>query len=409
MKRAFALALALGACTPHTPVHAPYTGMDFIRASMRAWPAGAETALVVQSPESTRVAIYDDALAALVFTRAGMRDEASRVLRGLARLQRPDGAMAFSFELPEAADAPPYLRSGALAWVGFAAVAYLDADRGGEGRDAIARMAHEIARYLLVHQVRRANDPREGLITGGFGTFVYEAAPAEKSGLRERLLPGEIPWASVEHNIDAYFFLRALGRVAEEQAYIDASTRIADALRRGWSDASGQLPRGVNDKGWDPLLALDCASWASMMLAASGERAHAETAFLAADSRYASRDHDIRGHRPYAGRDIYEDPTLMRVLADRLPARDWDHVDAVWPEGSAGVALAAIRLGHRDRAVAIVNALEPLRAPSGGLPTFTVDIPYELDTAPSIAGTAWVEIVRDELAHPEVPPLVWPL
>jgi hypothetical protein len=61
------------------------------------------------------------------------------------------------------------------------------------------------------------------------------------------------------------------------------------------------------------------------------------------------------------------------------------------------VALAALRAGHRDRAVAILNELERLREPGGGLPMMTVDVPYEFDRKPAVAGTVWVELVRAEL------------
>jgi hypothetical protein len=404
------VAMAIGSCAPSPRAPAArHTGMEFLAASLRPWPdAAAETRLVVQSPGADRVAIYDNALAALVFVRAGRRDEAARILLALARLQREDGAIAFSFGIDEAADAPAYVRSGAIAWVGFAAVAYLDADRGGAGRDAIARMAHEIARYLLAHQVHSTHDPRDGLITGGFGSLVYEISQA---GLRERLVPGEIEWASTEHNVDAFFFLRALGRVSESPAYIEASGEIEGALAaRAWNDPAGQMSRGVSARGWDAALALDCASWSAMMLVAAGDRLRAQTALSVADVRYASRDpaSGVRGHRPYVHRPIFEDDVLARSIGARAPAADWDQLSAVWPEGSAGVALAAIRLGRRDRAASIVAGLEPLRDPSGGLPTLTVAIPFEFDTGPSVAGTAWAEIVRDELAHPDLPPLVWP-
>jgi hypothetical protein len=95
----------------------------------------------------------------------------------------------------------------------------------------------------------------------------------------------------------------------------------------------------------------------------------------------------------------------MRHFASVVPAQTWERLDAVWPEGSAGVALAAWRTGHVDRARAILDALEPLRAPDGSLPTSTVDVPFVLDTRPSIAGTAWDLLVRFELDRADKPTL----
>jgi hypothetical protein len=90
-----------------------------------------------------------------------------------------------------------------------------------------------------------------------------------------------------------------------------------------------------------------------------------------------------------------------------LPAPEWDGIQAVWAEGSAGVALAALRLGHPERASAILDQLEKLRGPTGALPTFTVEIPSELDTQPSLAGTLWVELVRFEIARGAERPTLW--
>jgi hypothetical protein len=71
------------------------------------------------------------------------------------------------------------------------------------------------------------------------------------------------------------------------------------------------------------------------------------------------------------------------------------------------VALAALRLGHSERAGAILDELEKLRGPNGALPTFTVEIPSEMDTQPSLAGTLWVELVRFELARGAERPTLW--
>jgi hypothetical protein len=38
-----------------------------------------------------------------------------------------------------------------------------------------------------------------------------------------------------------------------------------------------------------------------------------------------------------------------------------------------------------------------LRAPDGGLPTFTAEVPVDFDRLPSLAGTVWIELVRYEI------------
>ncbi|HVJ89356.1 MAG TPA: hypothetical protein VM580_06095, partial [Labilithrix sp.] len=123
----------------------------------------------------------------------------------------------------------------------------------------------------------------------------------------------------------------------------------------------------------------------------------------------ASRDGrtKARGHRFQRRGPLVEGEVILRALGPRLPARDWSELEAIWPEGSAGVALAAFRVGRIARARDILDELEPLRSPDGSLPTSTVHIPFVFDTGPSVAGTAWVELMRFELERTPDHPTFW--
>jgi hypothetical protein len=396
-----------GTHAPTAPGQArPGDPLASLVASLRPWPrADSAGLLAVTDPTTGRVATYDSALVVLTLLRAGDRVRAARVLQGLAALQNADGGIPFAFTLPEPDRGQRYDRAGAIAWVGYAAGEYLDAAPGGPARDAVLQLAHRVGGYLVAHQVTIAGDPREGLVRGGTGTIHYKL---DGSTVREVFEPGEVVWTSVEHNVDAYFMLRALARVTGTRAYGNAADRIARALAARAYDAQiDQFAEGVAPDGPDRTQALDCASWGSIFLSATGDAERAGKAFAVADERYASRDarSGARGHRPYARGPLFGDPALMRHFAPMLPAQTWEGLDAVWPEGSAGVALAAWRTGHMDRARAILNALEPLRAADGSLPTSTVDVPFLLDTRPSVAGTAWAFLVRFELDRSDRPTL----
>jgi hypothetical protein len=382
--------------------------VSFLEGTLRHFPRGDSPGEVaVTDLETGRVAIYDSALLVLVLLRAGERERAAHVLLGLAALQNADGGMPFSFVLPAPDPGVRYERAGAIAWVGYAAAEYLDADEGGPSRDAVLELAHRAARYLLGRQVNAAGDPRDGLILGGTGTLRYDVAGDD---VREVLVPGDVPWASVEHNVDSFFFLRALARVSGVEDYDAAASRVARALlAHAWDDAHGQFAEGVSQEGPDDTPALDCASWGSVFLEAAEGGAKARAAYRTADARYASMDRatGARGHRPYAAGALFPSGSLARHFARALHASAWDKVDLVWPEGSAGVALAAWRAGDADRARAIVDELERLRSADGSLPTSTLDVPFVLDRKPSIAGTAWVELVRFELERPPSQPTLW--
>jgi hypothetical protein len=394
---------------PRTPAGGTAGATAFLAGTLRPWPhADSPGLLAITDPTTGRVGTYDSALVALALLRAGDRDRAGRVVRGMASLQRPDGGLPFSFTLPAPDDSQPYERSGTVAWAGYAAVEYLDAAPGGDAREDALALAHRAAAYLMSREVARPGDPRDGLVLGGNGTFVYVAAA---DGVREAYEPGEVAWASVEHNVDTYFFLRALARITGTASYAESASRVARGLRqRAWSPDEGQLAQGFGEQGPDPTGALDCASWGSVFLAADGETARADTAAAVADERYASRDRrsGAHGHRPYAKGPVFDEGALMQQYASQLPAPTWDRLEVVWPEGSAGVAFAALRQGRVERAREILDALEPLRAPDGSLPTATIEVPYILDTRPSIAGTAWVELVRFELSRPKGRPTLWP-
>ncbi len=382
------------------------TPTAFLLGAVRPSPLGTGE-LVVTDASRQRFAVYDSALVVLVLLRSGQRSRAGSILRGLAALQGSDGSLPFSFVGREVDAARGYVRAGAVAWIGYAAVEYVNAEPGGDAREDALRLAHRAAAYLLSRQVNDPADARDGLVRGGAGVLAYEAVGDD---VKEILRPGAIPWVSTEHNVDAFFFLRALARVSGTPAYTLGAARVAAGLRRAWRDDVGQLARGIGPGGEkDPVRALDCASWGAVFLDATSDRARAEASFATSDDAYAAKDArtGVRGHRAQADGPVLEDALLMSRFASKLPARTWDHLDAVWPEGGAGVALAAWRLGHRARAKEILAALEPLRAPSGALPTFTVEVPFVFDTGPSVAGTAWVELVRFELGRAPEQPTLW--
>ncbi len=382
-------------------------GTAFLTGALRPWPRGDSRGLLaVTDPSTGLVATYDSALVVLALLRSGDRSRAARILEGLATLQGKDGAIPFSVTLEEPASGRGYVRSGAIAWIGYAAAEYLDAESGGPSRDVAFDLAHRAAGYLLAHQVSTPGDPREGLVRGGAGTLRYHV---DGGRIREALEPGEIDWASVEHNIDAYFFLRALARVSAVRAYSDAAARIAKALvSRAWSSVDGQFSAGIGADGVDDTLALDCASWGSVLLGAIGDAAQADTAFDVSDGRYAAQDPaGVRGHRPYAGGPLIADEELLRHFQASMTSTTWDRFDGVWVEGSAGVALAALRAGRPDRARAILDALEPLRTEDGAMPTCTKPVPFLFAQGSGVAATAWVALVRFELGRPPHAPALW--
>jgi hypothetical protein len=377
------------------PAVAPKTGAERITGCVQE--IGTQKALCPLPGRPSHSNIYDDALVVLVLLRSGRRAEAEKILLTLAAAQYSDGSIPFNLELAFGA-VPPHIRSGALAWAGYAATEYIDAQPApavkDPTREKIVTMAHRVAGYLLSRQAK-GEDPRAGLVLGGRGTFRYELAGRK---LREIFVDGERDWASVEHNIDAFFFLKALARITANESYHQASIRIANALmQRAWDDGRGQFVRGMTADGADRFFTLDCASWGGLFLHSIGDFDLAKRCFAEADARYRSSAPHARGHKPYASGPLIESWALRQQAPEAQRKADWSTFQVVWPEGSAGVALLGARLGRIDRAREILRDLEPLRNADGSLPNASDEVEYELDRGPAIGGTAWVELVRIEL------------
>lgn len=179
--------------------------------------------------------IYDDALAALSFTKAGDKALAASILSALSALQNADGSLDFSYDVTTGS-LGAVKRSGAIAWAGYAAVEY-DKAFGDATYRALATKA---ADFLLTQQ---------SLATGS-----VKGGP-------------DVAWYSTEHNVDAYFFFRDLGRLTGVQKYLDAANAVKTALLGAhWNGAENRFNQGIDD----PASALDTNSWGGIFLDAIG-------------------------------------------------------------------------------------------------------------------------------------------
>src|ERR1700680_4932372 len=176
-----------------------------------------------------RSAIYDDALAALAFLTAGDRERAASTLDALARLVRPDGSLWFSYNTAddwpsEANHDTALVRTGAVAWVGYAFTFYLkhsppcNGDRGcARERAFFLATAVRLAKYLLTLQVNHQTDARDGVLRLGYGT-INLAYSLKENNVVERYLDEPAKGISTENNISSWFFLRQLAELTGEAA-----------------------------------------------------------------------------------------------------------------------------------------------------------------------------------------------
>jgi len=362
---------------------------------------------------------YDNALAAIAFTLARDYEKASYILNALSRLTPKDGVLWFGYnthnDWPSRADSSGALeRAGASAWAGYAAVfyllqrkaedpAFLENDR--EARTYL-RMARSIATRLQALMVTDEDDLRYGLVTGGKNSYGLRYS---SNAVNEAFQEGEIGWASSEHNIDAYFFFRDLGILANDESYSAAAELIKKGLFRLWSSKEAQFFQGVKPKRIDKVLALDCASWGSMFALAVDKPAWASEAIKGIDKKYRSFDampgkegSRVEGYKPYEDAPVFEDASdaVYDFYFKKKGRVTWKELNGVWGEGSLGVALAFLKQGNDAKAREILDEVLALQDPSGGVLYFTRAVPHVFVDYPSVASTAWLAIVLSAVEDP---------
>ncbi len=345
--------------------------------------------LVQTHPEKKQTALYDQALMILYFLSEGKKAEAEKLLLKTLKFQNSDGSFPFVIQ-PESTLAV-YKRTGANAWIGYASLALLN-DSSTVERKTIIEATHRLAYYLLSLQITDKKDSRYGLLTGGFGNYIYELD--EKKSIKEIFLQKNISWISTEHNIDSYFFFRNFYRMTKDNRYKEAALLIKKSLLTTmWDSHKKTFYQGRDEKEVNPVAALDCASWGALFLNAIGKKEMARQALLFAEKNFKSQN----GFKPYSNKALFDSRVIALSFADKYPENSWQNIEGVWPEGTAGAALAYYRLGDKKRAEELATSLEKLRNENGSLPDFTTQIPYEFSAAPSIASTIWLDQLQKEM------------
>ena len=365
-----------------------------------------------------RSAIYDDALGAVAFTMVRRYREAEYLLGAITRLVRADGGLWFAYntqnDWPSESDHEgAIVRTGAASWAGYALTYYLQAraldSPGFISKDPLGiqfrKSAESIARYVLARQVPAGPDPRAELVTGGIGSSVL-AIPEGTAGPTEVSSAAAVGWVSAEHNVDAWYFLRDLGRLTADARYSDAAERIRARVLTLWSERNGQFIQGIHeDRTPDMALPLDAASWGAIFLLSQGRDAQAARCLEVMEGRFAVQVGELRGYRPYGSEPVYTD---ARVNAFYYPTGGglWSDLPLVWCEGSFGAAAAYIRAGRPAEARAIMESLAGL-AVDGGFRYASIPVPYQFSDYPSVASTAWLVIATEMLRGTPAGGLFW--
>jgi len=362
---------------------------------------------------SGRSYIYDNALAVIAFTMTKHYQQAESILLALNRLTTKEGTLWFGYNTqnswPSQKDHEGATqRTGATAWVGYSIVYYLqkrlEENENFLLEDSLAKkflqFSEKIANFLIRKQILDKNDLRYGLITGGFATYNLKLSSDSKS-ITEEYIGNPVKWVSSEHNIDAYFFLRDLGRITNKSIYKISSTLIRTELLRIWDPNSGQFFRGIKESQTiDRYLPLDAASWGAIFLMAIGDHQKAKISLAATGQFYSSSGKSLKGYAPYFKESVYENAQINNHYYQQTPNMTWNKLRLVWGEGSLGVAAAFAKSGDRSKAHMIIEDIKALEV-AGGIRYASKEIPFRFNTFPSVASTAWLIISSQLLINPK--------
>ena len=338
---------------------------------------------------NSRCWIYDAGLALLVFTHSGDYEICREMQQRLSTEQNQDGSFNFSYDLYIGQLFQGYVRTGAIGWLvwGMCYYALTTGDREFEP------MIRRAADWLCGRQITEPGDPRYGLLTGGYGAYAEDYSYSDV----------EIEWCSVEHQCSALQALEGCSLLFGGGRYKEAAELVRDQLYLRCYDAeNGRFYQGINGGRPDEAWALDCTTWAGMLIFSVVHSNCAKTCLETARSVYLTEEKEIvqsnaadyynmtySADRTFSGFKPYSDRT-----ADYAGAPD-----LVWTEGTLGYAALALLLGRWDEAKTYVDeciALQNCDNSTGGV-IYTTEtygmLPWEFHVWESMVSSAWLYLI----------------
>lgn len=170
---------------------------------------------------------YDQALAAIVFVKAGDIENARKIFDFYLTAEKTDGGFINAYYASTGATAEYAAHAGPNIWLGLAILQYTHKTKDRK----YLILVEDISRWLETIK------DSEGGLMGGKG----------------------ISWYSTEHNLDAYAFYKMMFEIAGEEKYDKAGQRVLAWLNK---NAYSQLANPVVNRGkGDSTIATDTYAW----------------------------------------------------------------------------------------------------------------------------------------------------
>lgn len=338
---------------------------------------------------NSRCWIYDAGLALLVFTHSGDHDICREMQSRLATEQNEDGSFNFSYDLYIGQLFDGYVRTGSIGWVvwGMCYYALETGDREFE------RMISKAGEWLLKQQVTDPDDERYGLLKGGYGSYDEDYNYTDEV----------IEWCSVEHQCSALQALEGCALVLKNDKYKEAAELVRDQLYlKCYDKENGRFYQGISGGQPDKAWALDCTTWAGMLIFSVVNSECAKKCMATAHETYLTEGKEIvqssqnehynttySSDRTFSGFKPYSDKTEDYAGAP----------DILWTEGTLGYAALALVLGNTEDAKKYVDeciAIQECEGSTGGVLYVTetyASLPWEFHVWESLVSSAWLYLI----------------
>ena len=345
---------------------------------------------------NSRTWVYDIGLALLVFTISGDYDICEEMLKRLEQDQNYDGSWNFSYDIYIGKLCHDYIRTGTIGWLGWGICYYMLKT----GDRKWLEMAKRGADYILNRQVLDTNDPRYGLLRGGFGTYDNNYGYTEV----------EIEWCSTEHNCSSLQYVWGIYWLTGDDKYRECASKMEYALKNTlWDAENNRFYQGVNGGKVDTAWALDCTTWAGMAALSFADFRMAEKCGDTSQNVYGTSDTIEKNPQPVHYNMSYElsTPVLGHKPYADITADYAGAPDIVWSEGTLGHAALMLKLGRTDEGYKFLDEMIKIQDVSlyGGVLYVTetwAQLPWEFHTWESVVSSAWLYILLKD------PNAIWP-
>jgi len=364
----------------------------------------------------SRSNLYDNALAVIVFTMENRQDLAKKIILALEK-SSPDGKLFFNYNThnlwPNINDSQGALqRVGANAWLGYAIAFYISSLKrknqapSNEVLNFLQRITKVHLQYLYKRSKKRigVTDSRDNLFLGGENS--YELILSEGKVVEE-FKKEKIKWASIEHNIDSYFYLKEANNHLKDGRIIPILKQLKQVLiEKAWNPKLQQFNQGIRANGPDTSEALDMASWGSLFLTSIDEKEKAKAALKKTFAYSTQTPKGFLGHKPYINSYIFKEEKIAKNLIG--VHHKWKNFDFIWFEGTFGVIMAKLKLGENEEVKKqLILSTSFQNSKTGAFPYATKEIPLSFSTSPSVASTAWFILCVSALQSKENLDLFW--